>query len=91
MKTTKRSSDFRAGIYEIEKEILEKEAAAIELALEDSDAEDISSMEEDTKSLKRKIHGDDSIYFKAPSQLASLSAGNVSEPSTDRPKIKPTS
>lgn len=88
-KTLKRS-DFKAGIYQIEKEILEKEARAIELALEDDNTSAISNMNEETKSLKRKIYNDNSSII-APFKLASLSSGAANEPSNDRPKIMPKS
>lgn len=88
-KTMKRS-DFKAGVFQIEKEILEKEARAIEQALEEDNVQTISNMNEEAKSLKRKTYGDNSNLFKESLKMASLS-GAASEPINDRLKTNPKS
>lgn len=89
-KTLKRF-DFKAGIQQIENEILRKEARAIELALEDNDS---SNMNENTKSLKRKIDDDNSVHFNGSIKLACPNPGAAYDPETlsnDRPYLMPNS
>lgn len=86
-KTLKRS-DFNLGINQIEQEILEKEARAIELALEDNNTQAIPNMHENKISLKRKIHDDVSTQFNRSFKLA---ADELDIPSDDLYTITPKS